>query len=163
MGTEKERVIPVVVNYQITHHAYMDFIGLLKSLPVWFNGYKYYFYEKGLSEKDVGTGHEVQSGWTASRQVTEYVKFEVEVMILARDLRKVVLEDGEETYWARLLIVIDAKMVKDWQAKYKPYGIQDLYRQFYERFLVSGELKGYENTLGLEVGELATVLKTFLQ
>jgi len=163
MGLEKERVVTIIKNYQIVHHAYVDFIGLVKSLPEWFNSYRYYFYEKGLSEKDVGTGHEVQSAWIASRQATDYLKFEVEVMILARDLRKVVLEDGEETYWSRLLVVINAQMVKDWQGKYKPYGIQDVYRQFYERFLVQNEIRKYGDELAREVVELIARLKTFLQ
>ena len=163
MGFEKQREIPVIVQYQITHHAYVDLIGLLKSLPVWFNGRQYDFYEKGLGEKDLGPGYEVESEWVASREVTEYVKFEMSILVRAKDVRKVVLETGEETYWSRLLIVIGAKMVKDWQGKFKPYGTEELFRQWYERFFAAKELKEYTNKLAMETVDLIATMKSFLQ
>ena len=119
MGLEKvPSPITVINDAQIKHHSYVDIIGLLRSLPSWFNSMGYLFFEKGLSEKDIGTGDQIESEWTAVKDVTEYIRYSIDITIVAKDLRKVVLETGEEVYWGRVLISVTAKLTKDFQKKY---------------------------------------------
>ena len=162
MGIEKIQEIKVVNRAQIKHHSYVDIMGLLKSIPTWFNQMGYYFYEKGLAEKDLGSGDQIETEWIASKEVTEYVKYEFELSIIAKDLRKITLENGEEVYWARILIIMTATIKKDYQNKYKgPWG--KFMREFYERYLVKDELKKFMGKLVVESIDLTNVLKSSLK
>ena len=163
MGAAKIRTVPLVEKYQIVHHSYVDIMGLLKSLPSWFSQMNYDFTEKGLAEKDLGTGYQVDSEWAASRKVTEYVKYEIDISISAKDLRKIVLESGEETYWARVVIGLEVRFVKDYQNKYKNYGMEEFMRQFYEKYLVKDDLRKLMGKCMGEFGDLTGTIKSYLK
>lgn len=155
--------IPLIKNYQISHQAYLDIFGALKALPVWFNAMQYDFVEKGLSEKDIGTGHEIESEWLATRDVTDYFQFEIKVRFLAKDVKKVVLESGEETYWARLLIVVDSTLVKDMQNKFDESLSGKFMQKFYEHLLYKKTIKGYCGRIIVETLDLIGKLKLYLK
>ncbi|MDP3727938.1 MAG: hypothetical protein Q8R18_00645 [bacterium] len=163
MGLEKFQKIPVKNDVHIKHHSYVDIIGLLKSLPIWFNSMGYMFYEKGLSEKDIGTGDQIESEWTAVKDVTEYIQYSIEITVTAKDLRKVVLETGEEIYWGRVLIIINAKFIKDFQKKYDKGIKGKIMREFYERFIVRDNLKKSIGKLVVEYEDLIKTLKSYLK
>jgi len=163
MGLEKLKKVPIFSKYQITHHSYCDVVGALKAMPQWFNSMGYYFYEKGLSEKDIGTGHQVESEWTASREVTEYIKFEIDVRFLVRDIKKVVLDTGEEVYWARLLVVIDSALVKNYRNRFGTRWYEEMMRQVYERFVVKEDVKKYLGKIFVESTNLADTIKSYLK
>lgn len=163
MGLEKIKKIAIVDKAQIKHHSYVDIMGLLRSIPSWFNQMGYYFYEKGLTEKDIGSGDQIETEWIATKGVTEYVKFTIELSIAAKDVRKIVLETGEETYWGRILIIISAIFEKDYQGKYGNSWKEELMRQLYERYFAEGELKGFMGKLAGEAGDLTSLLKSYLK
>ncbi len=155
--------IPIFKEYQIMHHAYLDVLGALRSLPEWFNNMQYDFFEKGLGEKDAGTGYEIVSEWVAEREVTDYYKFEIEVVFFARDVRKVVFEDGEESHWARLIITINTKLVVDYNDKFTDSAWDKLMQQLYERYVIKERTGDYIRKLGAESGDLANTLKSYLK
>lgn len=164
MGLEKLREIPIIKDAHIKHHSYVDLMGLLKALPMWFNTMGYTFFEKGISEKDIGTGDHIESEWTAVKEVTEYVQYSIEILIVAKDIRKVTLETGEELYWSRLLIVMNGKFKKDFQNKYnKDVWYEEMMRQIYERFFAYSELKGFMGKFVVETIDLSNTMKSFLK
>jgi len=155
--------IPIFEEYQIMHHAYLDIYGALRSLPVWFNNMQYDFYEKGLGEKDIGTGHEVVSEWVAEREVTDYYKYKMDVTFFARDVRKVVFDDGGEGYWARLIITINTTIVVDYNNKFKEGPWNKLLQQIYERYLIKEKTDEYIRKLAGESSDLINTLKSYLK
>lgn len=112
MGFEKINPIPGIYE-KVIHHSFIDVFGLMKAIPIWFKNMEYDFYEKGLSEKDIGTGHQVESEWIGSKIADEYLKFKIELSIKILDLRKIVADDGSETYWGRTTITIKSEVYKD--------------------------------------------------
>lgn len=166
MGAEKVRELTIFEekNFQLKHHSYVDIIGLLKSIPQWFNSMGYSFYEKGLSEKDIGTGDQIESEWTASKDVTEYVQYKIEILIVAKDVRKVVLENGENLYWGRVLISAKTSFVKDPQKKYNDdIWYERFMREFYEKYVVKDDLKKYIGKFVGETMDLTQVMKSYLK
>ena len=163
MGLEKLKKLPVVNNAHIKHHSYIDIMGLLKAFPAWFNQMGYFFYEKGLSEKDIGSGDQIESEWLAYKEVTEYVKFTIELTFTAKDIRKVVLESGEETYWGRVLIMYTSTFEKGFQGKYGSVWYEEMMRQLYERYIVKEELKKYMGKLVVESASLSQMIKSYLK
>ncbi|MBI5797918.1 hypothetical protein HZA98_03375 [Candidatus Woesearchaeota archaeon] len=163
MGLEELREIELVKGYHITHHSYVDLIGLLKAIPLWFNEMNYDFVESGLSEKDIGTGYELLSEWKAERKVTNYLKYKIDLTINAKDLRKITLETGEETNWARVLITIDVTFVKDAKGIYKPYGWDERFRKLYEKYIIPAKIKIYIGKCKGEFASLTNMVKSFLK
>jgi len=163
MGDEKKKEILIFREYQITHHSYVDLVEMIRSMPLWFKEKQFDFYEFKRKEKDTGIGYEIESVWMATRDVTDYVKFHFNVHIFARDARKVVLEDGTETYWTRLVVIMKTKMIKNYNKTFKDTNWQEFLRQFYERFVVEAELDVYKNKLVKESLELESNVKSFLR
>lgn len=164
MGAEKVRDLKIIKDFQIKHHSYVDLIGLLKGLSVWFNSLGYTFLEKGIAEKDIGTGDQIESEWKAEKEVTEYIKYSIEIAIFAKDVRKVVLETGEEIYWGRVLIIINGTFSKDFQKKYNDkIWREELMRQIYERYFYANEIKGFIGKFAGECGDLTDTIKSYLK
>jgi hypothetical protein len=164
MGLEKIKKLNVVNKAQIKHHSYVDIMGLLKGIPAWLNQMGYYFYEKGLSEKDIGSGDQIDSEWFAIKEVTEYYKFSIEISITAKDIRKIIIENGEETYWGRVLIIYTTTIEKDYQGKFDDsIWYEKLMREWYDRFILKDEIKRYIGKLAVESGDLAAMMKSHLK
>ena len=164
MGKEKRQKYNLFKEYQITHHSFVDMMDLLKSIPKWFNDHQYYAYEIKASEKDIGTGGELESNWAGSRDVTEYIKFHIELFVHARDLKQVILEDGTETYWARLVIRYSCELEKNYKKTFKDTTFQNLLRELYERYyLIPNVVRGYEGKLFVESNNLFDTLKSHLK
>jgi len=163
MGAEKIKEIPLFKRYQIIHNAYVDVYGLLAALPQWFNDMHYFFLERGLSEKDTGVGYELRSDWYARRDASEYCRNVLEITFYARDLRKVVLENGDETFYGRVWIFVDATLVKNYRNTFGPSGWQEVLRQMYERYIKLEEIDGYLGKLYGETTDLINTIKTHLK
>ncbi|MBT3323610.1 hypothetical protein HN681_02795 [archaeon] len=144
MGKEKFKTLPIFIEYQITHNAYIDFLEIVRNLPSFFDEHKYYFFEQKRSEKDTGVGFEIESVWIASREVDHYVKFEIQIQLFLRDVRKVVLEDGKETFWARAIVRLNSSMVKNHNKTFKTDWWNETLRQFYERYVIRPRLDAFE-------------------
>ena len=144
MGKEKFKTIPIFIEYQITHNAYIDFIDIVRELPAFFDERKYYFFEQKRGEKDTGVGFEIESIWTANREVDPYVKFDILIQLFLRDVRKVVLEDGKETYWARAIVRINSNMEKNYRKTFGSNWWNETLRQIYERYIIRPRLDAFE-------------------
>jgi hypothetical protein len=164
MGKEKRLKYNLFTEYQITHHSFVDMMDLLGSIPKWFNDHQYYAYEIKCKEKEADTGGELESNWTGMRDVTDYIRFHIELFVHVRDLKPVVLEDGTETYWGRLVIRYSCKLEKNYQKTFNDSTFQELVRQLYERYyLIPNVVRGYEGKLFIESNNLFDTLKAHLK
>ena len=162
MGKEKSKKMIILNKYQIIHNAYIDITGLLKALASFFDANKYDYDEIGVSEKSGATGDEVESVWKATREVTDYVMFDMMVTVWARDLRKVVV-DGKEMYWARVMITIDSHAKKNWNKTFGSGHWQELMRQGYERYVVYKDMDAYKGKIYVESMLLIDEIKKYLK
>lgn len=161
MGLEKVRDFRVFNKYTLTYTSYIDIASFFKSISTWFSTQGYDFWENGLGEKDIGTGGQVDSDWVARKEVTDYSQFEIIMKIWIRDLRKVTLENGEETYWGRIYIRIDSILHKDYQKRFDPNKkMQELMRQLYERYIAPDETQSYMGKLFSETSDLIDMLRS---
>ncbi len=161
MGIEKLRDIPIFNKYTLTYTSYIDIASFFKSISQWFSTQGYDFWENGIGEKDIGTGGCVESDWRASKEVTDYVNFEIIIKIWIRDIRKVTLESGEETHWGRIFIKIDAVMHKDYKKRFnKNKWFEEMYRLIYERYIASDEVQSYMRKLYFETSDLINLMRS---
>jgi hypothetical protein len=165
MGFEKLDTIPGIKE-KVVHHSFIDIFGLMKSLPAWFKEFKYDFIEKGLAEKDIGTGHQVESEWKAERKVDDYLKFNIVLSIKILDLRKIVADDGSETYWGRTTITINSNVDKDYQGLYKKKKRNKLLRFFvelYDRYFLKDYFIKYTGKSDDEALDLLEHVRKYLK
>ncbi len=163
MGLEKIKDFPAVKRWQIQHHSYVDIYGLLKSIPAWFNRMGYFFYEKGLAEKDIGSGDQIESDWFAKKDVTGYFQYSLELSLIIKDLRKVILENGEEIYWARILIIINGTLKRDYNEQYGGKWINKFLRELYERYIIMDSIKQNIGKIIVECNDLKSTLQESLK
>ena len=162
MGKEKN---PKILCFQtkITHYADFDIYDLLKTAPSFFKTYKYDFFEKAHAEKPDGVGFTVESEWNASREVNDYVKFEIGIKYWVRDMTKVVYDNGVSTYRGRVIIFLSASLIKNYAGSFGPQRSQEFMRQIYERFVRRPELIGYEDKLADECVDFVTAIRDQLK
>lgn len=149
MGKEKKQEI-VAFGTKLTHYAKLDIYGLLKSAPTFFKTYKYDFWEKAHAEKPDGVGYTVESEWNASREVNDYVQFNIELKFWIRDATKLVYDDGTSTYKGRVVITILGKIKKNYKGTFGKSKSEELMKQLYEKYIRRKELLGYEDKLADE-------------
>jgi hypothetical protein len=164
MGFEKLRTVPVFNKYQINHHAYIDILGLTKQFPIWFDSMGYDFWESGVKEKPIGTGDYLEVDWTAEKDVSFHMRFTIKIKFWIRDLRKVTLESGEETFYGRAQFIIDTALVKDYENRFHKFNKwQEFLRQFYERYIAKEQLHiKFFGQLVMESMDLSNMIRSFL-
>ncbi len=165
MGFEKLDKIPGITE-KVVHHSFIDVIGMMKSIPVWFKAFKYDFFEKGLVEKDIGTGHQLESDWYGTRNVDDYLKFRIELSIKILDLRKIVADDGTETYWGRTTIGIKSEVYKDPAGLYSAKNKNKILKyivELYERYFLKEYFIKYTSKSDDEALNLLETLRKYLK
>jgi hypothetical protein len=163
MGDEKKKKHKLFNNYQIIHNAYFDLYGLLGGIAKFFDSNQYDFRERGISDKATDIGAEMKSEWEASREVTDYFKFNMDIRVYARDIRKAQLENGEEVYWARLWITFNCELEKNWNDSFSDEKWSELMRQLYERYLIRSQINRHKGKLYNESVTLIDTMKTYLK
>jgi hypothetical protein len=172
MGKEKKKTLAIFGcddstfkdgAYQITHHSFVNLLDLFAGLVGWLDAHKYVFYENKITEKDIGTGHEVESAYTGWREVNFYIKFHMSILIHARDIREVTLEDGTKTYWARTIINYASWIEKNHSGRFKSTERGEMLRQLYDRYVIRDELSAFEGKLFYESVDLVNEIKSHLR
>jgi len=164
MGLEKLRKIPVFNKYQINHHAYIDILGLTKEFPIWFDSHGYDFWESGVKEKNIGTGDYLEVDWKGEKDVSFHMRFTINIKFWIRDLRKVTLENGEETFYGRTQFIIDTTLEKDYENRFNKFSEwQEFLRQFYERYIAKVQLHDkFFGQLAAESMALSNMIRSFM-
>jgi hypothetical protein len=163
MSKEKSTKLVIFNKIQLINNGYVDLMGFFGTLPGFFGQYQYDFMETGVSEKGTDVGAEIKSSWEATREVTDYVKFKIKILILARDIKKVKSEDGQDIYWSRLWIYIDVEMIKNWNDTFGSGHWQEMMRQIYERYLIADSMDAYKAKLYYEALEMIDRMKANFQ
>src|SRR3989344_7908643 len=74
----KDNVLPSS-GIKLSRHGVVDFDKLIESMKNWISKRKYDFTEKKHSDKITGLGHEIKITWVNDREVTDYIKFHIDV------------------------------------------------------------------------------------
>jgi len=145
---------------KIVHYSNIDIYGLIKEIPKFFKAYHYDFWEKGHAEKPDGVGHTIDSEWNAVRDINDYLRFKISLRVWVRDLRKVVFESGESTYYGKITIFLKGEMTKDYKDTLKS---KDIIKKLYERYVRKQEIDDYEDKLADECVDFTLTLRSFFR
>lgn len=162
MGKEKLTDLGIFDHYRLVHKGYVDVNKLIIALPKWFNSYEYDYWETGSGQKDIGTGKEYISDWKATREVNDYVKFEIKLQLFFKNINSVEI-DGKKTLQCTIEIDLSSTMKKNYSKTFGKDKFQETLRRIYERYIRYHDLLAYEDKLAMETADLVNTMKSFFE
>lgn len=170
MGKEKKRKIDVISGQIIKHNGIFDFKGILDAIPGWLSQHGYDYVQKGHSQKAKPSGGYFEGNWVATKEVTEYVRFNISVDIWLRDLKDIAIEKDGKTIKSNkgnIEITFNSSMDKDYKStftnrKYEETNFLKLIREFYEKYVIKSRLSSYEDKIEAETQDFIEYIKRYL-
>ena len=140
---------------RIMQSSVFNFEDLYKALHGWFITNDYDFQEKKHAQKMKELGKEIEVIWEAEREVTDYIKFKVQIIFFLGKVNRVSknLERGD------MVIDIIAHLKLDYREKWQSKPINNLLFKLYNNYIIRKTIKYYEEKLYKEVLEIQDLIK----
>jgi len=125
----------------------------------------YDVFEKKYTEKISGDSKDVEIIWIATREVSDYFRFEIEVHWLILGMKKIkVKKEGEELTMdsGTMELNFTAVLQKDFENKWENNSFFKFLRGIYDRYIIKSRIDDYEIKLFEEVNEIIAQAKSFL-
>ena len=125
----------------------------------------YDVFEDKYVENIEGDIKNVEIKWTASKEISDYFRFEISLYWTISGLRKVKVkkEGGEITMDSgTIYIKLDATLVKDYENKWETKPFLKFLRGIYDRYIIKTRIDDNELKLFQEINELSAQTKSFL-
>lgn len=158
----KQDLPPIIIRYT----GLFEFEGIYKIIIDWCKNYGYTWEEETYKHKVPSPrGAEQEFRWIAEKEVTDYLKYKIEMEAHGWDMTEIVMEkDGKKKSLtnARFEIIIKGIVITDWQGKWKKGRLPQFLGNIYEKFVIRRELDGlYADGLFYRLLSLQTLLKKF--
>jgi hypothetical protein len=132
---------------RIRYSGLFDFDGLYSAMADWFKRYRYYLHEEMYKHKVPSPlGAEQEMFWYADSEVSEYIKFKINVYFHLWDMTEVeVVKDGKKRILtnARIEIKIWGDLITDWQDKFEKNKFTRMLRGLYNSYMLRREVESY--------------------
>lgn len=118
-----------------------DYLKEEKSLDVGEGAYK---------EKIVGDTKEIEAKWDATKKVTDYFKFKIQVKFDIKRLANVeVMQDGikVKTNQGEAEISVKGILIRDFEGKFEKDAFRKFLRGTYEKFIIAARIEEFEGKL----------------
>src|SRR3989344_6877291 len=145
----KDNVLPSS-GIKLSRHGVVDFDKLIESMKNWISKRKYDFTEKKHSDKITGLGHEIKITWVNDREVTDYIKFHIDVDFVVYELNKTKTAE-KNLYSGEVNIKFFAYLELDWKKRWRSFPFGSFLMYVYNNYLIKDKIKRYEGKLMSEV------------
>jgi len=157
------KVPPLSVRYQ----GLFDFEGLYQIAVDWAKTHRYWFHEDTYKHKVPSPyGAEQEMWWWMEAKVTEFWKYHIDIKIHLWEMTEVeVVKDGKKKTLtnARIQVDIKAKVIADWQKKFKGTRFRDVLKRILTSYVWKKDLVSiYLNLLMYRTYNLHTLFKKYL-
>jgi hypothetical protein len=121
--------------------------------------------EDKYSEKLSGDSKKIDIKWTGVREMTDYFKFEAEVVFkivgltsieITRDGKKVKTNQGE------IEVSVKGALVKDYKGKFEKTAFQKFLRGIYEKTVIPSRVNEYQEKVNGDCEEFLAQAKAYL-
>jgi len=147
----------------ITQEAVFDFSKLYKDMKEWFDKRQYVFHETAHEQKEEAAGTKLEIQWGAEREITNYFKFKIKIMIFGIEMEKLQTEEGNIVYQGNIKIIIDGTLIMDYKDKFKDSKFLELIQKVYNDTLIKKKIELYIIKLSKETEEIRELIKEHLQ
>jgi len=125
----------------------------------------YYHVENKYIEKINGNEKDIKVLWTASKEVTDYFKFEFSILFRILGMSKVeITQGGNKVKTNKGIVEIKMKgnLLRDYKGKFESNAFQKFLRSIYEKWVIAARIEQYEEKLVEEADEFLTQTKAYL-
>ena len=144
---EKETIF----SSRIKYNGIFSFKNFYKFCYDWLNE------ESGLSiaedkygEKLTGDSKELEVKWSGSKKMTDYFKFEAEIVFKVLNLTKVeVNKEGVKVEMNKGSVEVEIKgiLVRDYDGKFETTAFKKFLRSLYEKWVIASRIEHYEDKI----------------
>ncbi len=145
----------------IKHSGTFDMDGLLNGMTGYLKNLRYDIGQKEHTESVRSDGKETKLIWRCFREVTEYIKYYLEITIII--LHQVdVIVDGKTMQTGDVEIRLMSRMEKNWKESFNKTPVGKTQRHVYEKVVAKEKLGDSEERLEGEGNGLLAVAKEYL-
>ena len=147
------------------YEGLFNFNELYRLIVNWFKDKGYDRREKYAHEKVTKTGKYVEIELQPWKSMTDYVKSEIRVHIIASDMRdaEVVIDNTKQKLnEGKIHIVLDAFLVTDYEGKWEMRPVYYFLKTVFEKFAFSPQISKYEGAVNEDVTDLHNQIKGYL-
>lgn len=158
---EKDRIF----SGKVSQRGIFNFKDFYEFLYDYLTDENYDVFEEKYSEKIDGDSKSVEIKWTATKEISDYFKFEISLFWRITGMKKVkVKKEGNEITMdsASIEIKFDAVLVKDYENRWETNAVFKFLRGLYDRYIIKTRIDDYEVKLFQEINELISQTKSFL-
>jgi hypothetical protein len=131
----------------------------------WLEWRKFDVVEKKYVEKSKPSGREMQVEWSATRDIDEYSRFEIDVEWEMYGINDVKMKhEGKEAklQTGNVVIRISAILVMDYDAKWETSRFHKFLQAFFEKYLYTGTIESLKGELWREGWDFYNEMKAYL-
>jgi hypothetical protein len=151
---------------RIKHSGRFDFDAFYKYLYALVVANGYDIIDSKHTQKQNEGAETVEVEWSFDKFVDDYTQFRVNVELVVKNLKEVVIKRGDseiKTSEGDVSVAIQGKIFTDWQNLFEKNKFLLKLRAFYERYLFKKTYDDYEGDIYGEVSLIAGELKSFLK
>lgn len=150
----------------VRYDGLFDFDGLYAAVVDWAKNYGYKWHEKTYKHKfPRPTGAEQEMDWIISKNVTNYIAYEIKFSVHTWDQSDVEVDvNGQKKMLtkAKIYIVLNGNLIHDWQKKFKGGKIAEALGKFYRNVVYKADLENtYLDPLYYRMWNLQALLKKY--
>lgn len=121
--------------------------------------------EEEYSEKISGPVKNIDIKWKGSKKVSDYFKNEIKIEFKIIAMSEVEINQGGtkvKTNKGEVGVKVKGLLVKDYEGKFETSAKMSLWRGIYEKWIIGGRVKEYEDKLAGDCDEFLGQAKAFL-
>jgi len=150
---------------RIKQEGIYNFKDFYEFLYDYFTDENYDISETKYQEKINGPTKDLEIIWLATKEVSDYFKYEIKSTWVILGMKKVkVKKDGQEVYMdsGALEIKFTASLVKDYENRWENNPFFKFMRGIYDRYIIRSRIDDYEIKIWEEINEIIAQAKSFL-
>jgi len=121
--------------------------------------------ERGYGEKVTPDGKDIEIEWEGIKTISDYFKIKVVVKTKVMKLTNVEAEkEGKKVKMnkADLEIVVDAKLIRDFEGKWEKSPFMKFSRSIYDKYIIKNKISEVEEALARDCDDFLAQIKGFL-
>ena len=150
---------------KIKQSGIFSFKDLYAFLYDWLKEEGYDILEKSYSEKVSGDSKQIEISWDATKEVSDYFKFQIKVewqilgmksVDVQREDKKIKMDSGS------LEVKFTGVLLKDYEDRWENQPFWKFMRGVYDRYIIKSRIDEYQIKLFEEVEDVVSQCKSFL-
>ncbi len=144
---------------QIRETGVFDLPKLYSNMKEWVSDHKYDFNEKEHTEKHGDKGKEIILVWELDREITDYLKYNLEVNFLLKNINHA----SEKLVNGFAKITFKASVISNYKNKFGNSAFSNWLFKIYEKYLLKSEIEKNQDKLQGELNDLFDCAKQVLE